>query len=388
MAGNALRGMAIATAFGGLSFSAAYAQDADVAPDMQCLRYLQSYERSLRIPQGLLTAISFVEAGRASPISGQLVAWPWTINVNGRGQYFDTKEAAVTETRKLLDSGQRSIDVGCMQINLRYHPNAFRSIEDAFDPALNVAYGAQFLTSLHELQGSWTKAVERYHSSDDGRREEYREKVLAFWNNDARTIVMNSVLAENTDTPYHRAVRDFVAGNFTDALDKYQAIVDGNPNDRIGLLGVAMSYEQLGRAAEANQAYTRYLTLEPGNQRVLSHVIQAALARPADIARADLEALAKAGVTSAELMSVLAEVTSAAGDNDAAFAYAASAIQQAPSVTMYYLNAGVLADRLNRKAAALAYYEHFLSLFEQRPILADAEVSGIRERVRYLRARS
>src|SRR5690606_25862542 len=98
--------------------------------------------------------------------------------VNGQGRYFDSKEEAVAETRKLLDAGSRSIDVGCMQINLRYHPNAFRSIEDAFDPAMNVAYGAQFLKSLHELQGSWPNAVERFHSSEDGRRAEYREKVL------------------------------------------------------------------------------------------------------------------------------------------------------------------------------------------------------------------
>jgi len=363
-------------------------ENADVAPDLQCLRFLQSYERNMRIPQGLLTAISYVEAGRPSGDNGQLTAWPWTINVNGQGRFFDTKEAAVEETRKLLDAGQRSIDVGCMQINLRYHPNAFRSIEDAFDPALNVAYGAQFLNSLHDLQGSWAKAVERYHSSDDGRREEYREKVLAFWNNDARNIVMNAVLAENTDTPYHRAIKDYAAGRFSEALDKYQAIVDTNPKDRIGLLGVAMSYEQLGRAAEADDAYGRYLVVEPGNQRVLTRMIQKAMAQPGDEARASLEALAKSGVASAELMAALAEVASSAGDNDAAFGYAASAVQQAPSVTMYYLNAGVLADRLNRKAAALAYYEQFLTLFEQRPILADTEVTGIRDRVRYLRARS
>src|SRR6202012_2592295 len=107
------------------------------------------------------------------------------------------------------DEGQRSIDIGCMQINLRYHPNAFRTMEDAFDPATNVAYGAQFFDSLPQLQGSWGKAVERYHPAEAGRRDEYREKVLAFWNNEARNIVMNAVLAENTDTPYHRAVRDF-----------------------------------------------------------------------------------------------------------------------------------------------------------------------------------
>jgi tetratricopeptide (TPR) repeat protein len=358
----------------------------DLSPDMECLRYLQSYERSMRIPQGLLTAISFVESGRPVGPNNELVAWPWTINVNGQGRYFDTKEEAVTATRKLLDEGQRSIDVGCMQINLRYHPNAFRSMEDAFDPALNVAYGAQFLSSLHGLQGSWAKAVERYHSSDDGRREEYREKVMAFWKTDARNVVMNAVLAENTDTPYHRAIRDFAAGRYTEALDRYQSIVDGNANDRIGLLGVAMSYEQLGRDAEAAEAYARYLVVEPQNQSVLTHIIQKALADSKEAGRAQLEGLVKAGVKSAELMAALADIAGAAGDNETALTYATRALEQAPGVPMYYLNAGVLADRLNNKSAAATYYEQFLTLFDQRPVLVDTPVDGVRNRLRYLKA--
>jgi tetratricopeptide (TPR) repeat protein len=338
------------------------------------------------IPQGLLTAISFVESGRPVGPNNQLTAWPWTINVNGQGRFFETKEEAVAETRKLLDEGQRSIDVGCMQINLRYHPNAFRSMDDAFDPALNVAYGAQFLKSLHALQGSWGKAVERYHSSDDGRRAEYREKVLAFWNTEARNVVMNAVLAENTDTPYHRAVRDYVEGRFVEALDKYQAIIDSNPRDRIGLLGVAMSFEQLGRTAEADDAYVRYLAAEPSNQSVLAHMIQKATSQGPEKARVSLETMVKAGVNTPELMASLAEVVSAAGDNTAAFTYAASAVQQAPDVMMYHLNAGVLADRLNRRAAALSYYEQFLVMFEHRPTLVETSVEGVRERVRHLRA--
>lgn len=367
-------------------FAATPAAAQGLGPDLECLRYLQSYERGLSIPQGLLTAIAMAESGRRMGADSQLVTWPWTINVNGRGQYFDTKEEAVAETRKLLDAGERSIDVGCMQVNLRYHPEAFQTMEDAFEPATNVAYGAKFLKELHGLQGSWSKAVERYHSSDDGRREQYRERVIGLWNNEVRNMVMNAVLTEDTDTPYHRAIKDFAAKRYAEALDKYQAIIDTNPKDRLGLLGVAMSYEEMGRDVESMQAYGRYLAADPNNPSVLSKVIQKATTKAPDAARADLETMVKAGVSDADVYSALAEVASAQGDNAAAFTYASDAVKKAPSVATYYLNAGVLADRLSRRAEALHFYEQFLTFFERQPIFIDTSVDGVRDRVKFLRA--
>ena len=248
---------------------------------MQCLRFVQSYERSNQIPLGLLTAISYVEAGRAGT-DGKLVAWPWTTNVGGESHFYDTKEQAIAETQKLLDDGARSIDVGCMQINLRYHPTAFKSLDEAFDPATNIAYATKFLKSLHDLQGSWPKAIERYHSAAENQKADYRDKVMSFWNNDARDMMMDAVLAENTDTIYHRAIRAYVEGHYADALDRYEEIVDSNDRDRIGLLGLAMSYEQLSHVPEARQAYVRYLAVEPTNDSVAAHVLSDLLTLPGD----------------------------------------------------------------------------------------------------------
>ncbi len=377
----------MAATLAAMSFAPAQAQDADLAPEMLCFRYSQNFERSLRIPQGLLTAITLAETGRPNAETGQTTAWPWTINVNGQGQFFETKDEAVAATRKLIDSGQRSIDVGCAQVNLRYHPTAFQTIEDAFDPMNNMGYAARFLLSLHDLQGSWSQAVERYHSADDGRREQYREKVMGLWNREARNVVMNAVMAEDTDTPYHRAIRDFAAGRYTEALDKYQAIVDAKANDRIGLLGVAMSYDELGRDSEAMQAYARYLGSEPTNETILTRVIQKASAKAPDAARADLEALRAAGVAQPSLLSALSEFANTLGDSETAFKYATDAAQNAPDVAAYQLNAAVLADRLDHRAAAVQHYERFLALFTRQPTFVDTPVDGIRERVKYLRTR-
>ena len=68
-----------------------------------------------------------------------------------------------------------------MQINLMHHPDAFASLDDAFEPTRNVAYGARFLGALKQETSSWERAVERYHTADPGRGRAYREKVYQRW---------------------------------------------------------------------------------------------------------------------------------------------------------------------------------------------------------------
>ena len=65
-----------------------------------------------------------------------------------------------------------------MQVNLHWHPNAFASLEEAFDPAVNVDYGAAYLLALKEEHGSWTRAVQFYHSSSSDKQQIYFCRVL------------------------------------------------------------------------------------------------------------------------------------------------------------------------------------------------------------------
>jgi soluble lytic murein transglycosylase-like protein len=65
----------------------------------------------------------------------------------------------VAEVRALKARKICNINVGCMQINLYYHPDAFADLEAALDPASNVAYAAGYLKNLRTSQGSWTRAA-------------------------------------------------------------------------------------------------------------------------------------------------------------------------------------------------------------------------------------
>lgn len=150
-------------------------------PYRLCTDAIARQERTGRTPRHLLTAIALAESGRRHPVTKAAVPWPWAVMSEGRGRYLDSKAAAIAEVQGLLARGIRNIDVGCMQINLGYHPDAFASLEEAFDPAANVAYAAEYLRSLYTEQGSWQEAAGRYHSATPQYKIPYQERVLALW---------------------------------------------------------------------------------------------------------------------------------------------------------------------------------------------------------------
>ena len=138
-------------------------------------------ERRHELPAGLLLAIGQVESGRRDPVSGRVAPWPWTIDAAGNGQRFDDGPSAIAATRQWLAKGVASIDIGCFQVNLAAHPEAFAGLEQAFDPAANADYASRFLVSLKQRLGSWSNAVAAYHSATPERGGPYRDLVMAAW---------------------------------------------------------------------------------------------------------------------------------------------------------------------------------------------------------------
>jgi Transglycosylase SLT domain len=149
--------------------------------ELLCRPAILAAERAHAVPRGLMTAIGRVESGRRDPMSGISNPWPWTVNAEGQGYFFDTKAQALAAVRAMQARGVRSIDVGCMQVNLMHHPDAFASLDLAFDPTVNADYAARFLTELFSQTSAWPLAVGRYHSATPDLGEEYKRKVMAIW---------------------------------------------------------------------------------------------------------------------------------------------------------------------------------------------------------------
>jgi Transglycosylase SLT domain len=158
-------------------------------PATLCERAIRNAEAIGHTPPVMLAAIGQIESGRPDPGTGGMRPWPWTIDAEGIGQFFATKAQAIAAVAALQDRGVRSIDVGCMQVNLMHHPEAFMSLDQAFDPTSNTIYAVRFLNSLYRRTGSWPKSIAAYHSETPQIAEDYQRRVLAVWQQHAATVV-------------------------------------------------------------------------------------------------------------------------------------------------------------------------------------------------------
>ena len=128
-------------------------------------------EEQNNIPSGLLLAIATVESGSE----------PYALNIQGKSVIGMNKTEAVNLIHEALAKGITNIDVGVMQLNIRWHRENFKSIEEMLEPKKNIEYAAGFLLKLYKKYGDWHKAVRFYHSSTAEYYRKYSRKITLAW---------------------------------------------------------------------------------------------------------------------------------------------------------------------------------------------------------------
>ena len=182
-----------------------------------CSNYFDHFERKYQIPQHLLRSISLMETGRWHHQSKTSIPWPWAVNQAGKAYYFSSKQEAISKVKAMLELGLTNIDIGCMQINLHHHPEAFMNLNQAFEPKDNIEYAAKFLTRHYQQSGNWQQTIASYHSrAEIG--QVYATKVLKIWSNykdnkiessqciagDEKVTLCNNFVMNNTISDYIR----------------------------------------------------------------------------------------------------------------------------------------------------------------------------------------
>jgi len=131
------------------------------------------------VPLGVLKALSRTETGRK--IDGQFRPWAWTVNMEGKGRWFPDRKSALTFAKKNYDRGARSFDVGCFQINFKWHGRNFSTLNQMFEPRINALYAARFLQKLYQNKHDWAAAAGAYHSKTPRYAKRYMRRFADLW---------------------------------------------------------------------------------------------------------------------------------------------------------------------------------------------------------------
>jgi len=161
--------------------SAGTARSGDPAVSRLCSEHFPAASQRYGVPVDILRAVTLVESGRALG-DGSRGPWPWALNFN-RTRDDGSPESYMPPTReealRLLARAPRSVDIGCAQINARWHAEHFpgEALAMMLEPYNNIQYAAWHLRGLYDRYGSWAEAVARYHSHTPHRMSEYAGRV-------------------------------------------------------------------------------------------------------------------------------------------------------------------------------------------------------------------
>jgi tetratricopeptide (TPR) repeat protein len=366
-------------------------------PAASCLPEIAKAEQRYHLPAGLLLAMSLAESGRRDPASGAVVPWPWTIQTHGTSQFYEYPGDAIKDTTKYLAQGNALVDVGCLQIDLFHHPDAFKTLEAAFDPETNVDYGAAYLVHLARSLGSWTSAIAAYNAGDPAEGVGYLAKVLYLW----KGVHLNEVqisaagasrigfVVEDAPETFDIAKQFFEKKDYVSALAIYDQALVVRRDNVTALLGAAECLQASNRTDEARRRFEQALRVFADNRLVLDGLLRLIDGLPADQQLAHLRTAREIVPAAPQLLSRIAMAEARTGDVVNAAKTMGEAVQLAPDDVLLRLDHALMLDRAGARLAALRAYAYFLDAYRpgESPALS-VPLSTVRARYAFLQVQN
>jgi tetratricopeptide (TPR) repeat protein len=360
-----------------------------------CMPELAAAETRYHLPPGLLLAMALVESGRRDNLTGLIAPWPWTIQVDGHSHFYPTSADAIRETKTFLQGGNGFVDVGCLQVDLFHHPDAFHTLERAFDPASNIDYAAQYLAGLAHTRGSWLEAVAAYNAGDPSDGIDYLGKVLYLWkgihltSEAAKTAPANPAhvgfALQPSPEPLDVAASLFAQHDYPAALSIYTEQLRHHPDDVTALMGAASVLAAQGHGDAARNRLELALTAAPGNSLVLEELLRQISALPPERQLTALLSAYHAAPSVADLPARIALLQAEGGNLDDAVANMAEAVRLQPDDPIRQLDYALLLDRSGDAAAARDAYRAFIVSYRPgRSPTLTASLDQVRQRLAYL----
>ena len=159
-----------------LFFLMIYALPVRAAPELCETAALQAAAES-GVPADLLMAVALAETGLRR--GDRRRPWPWAVNREGHGQWLESRAALEAFATSSVRSGRVNFDIGCFQINWRWHGQHFSHPTELVEPLANARYAARLLTELKHEFGDWEAASGAFHSRTPERGARYAARVAA-----------------------------------------------------------------------------------------------------------------------------------------------------------------------------------------------------------------
>lgn len=147
----------------------------------------EKYGNQLNLDPLLIYSVALAESAKANS-NRDLGPHPWTLRAD-KAFYSSSKEDAEKTLSQLLKQ-TKSVDVGLMQVNVRWHGHKVSKPSDLLDPSINMKVGATFLAEMiNSTPDDLELAIGKYHvgptitTNNKSRAKNYGQRVLAIYKN-------------------------------------------------------------------------------------------------------------------------------------------------------------------------------------------------------------
>lgn len=191
----------------------------------------------------------------------------------------------------------------------------------------------------------------------------------------------------NTNYELERAYNALIAGNQEDAIAIYQQVLESEPNNKLGLFGLATTYHRLGQLSLARPYYGKLLTLDPENREALNNFLALVAEESPQEALRELEKLQAKNPDFSPIPAQIAIVYARQGLFKEAAHKMQQALQLSPENLAYRYDLAIMLDKAgDYPAAGIAYQQVMDAHLKGEKI--PGEPHKIQERLTFIRSNS
>ncbi len=187
----------------------------------------------------------------------------------------------------------------------------------------------------------------------------------------------------SAQTVMEEAYAAVMKGDTATAMDRYQMVLEAQPNNNEAKFGLATVYHRMGETAMARGLYSEIVSQESGNLEALNNLLVLISQESPQEALGELQQLELKNPQFSPIPAQMAAIYAKMGKMD----YAIQCIQRAadlePENLAYRYNAAVLLDRAGKREEAIKLYVELKRSYE-RGLDIPADMPAIQERLTFL----